>query len=89
MTIDARFKEFHDANPGVYELFERLVMQGIAMGKTRISAKFIFELMRWSGKLQLNGTTTLNNNFTSRYVREFSARHPTHSGVFETRTIKP
>lgn len=85
-TIQRRFVSFHQDHPQVYDEFERIALQGIANGKTRMSSKFIFELMRWEGKL-VSFANGFNNAFTSRYARMFIALNPAHRDVFETREL--
>lgn len=81
MTIQLDFERFHDANPGVYDDFKALTFEGIAKGKTRLSAHFLCQMIVW------NKGVKVNNNFSSRYARMFDAEHPAHSDVFETREI--
>lgn len=89
MTIEARFNNFHAANPHVYELFKRFAFEAIKLGARRISAKFILERVRWESMIKTRGAHgfKLNNDFTSRYARLFIAEYPTHSDIFETRSL--
>lgn len=88
MTIQLDFEQFHDACPQVYEEFSRLAFDGVAAGRTRVSSKFIFEMLRWSGKLpKATPHCAFKNSFTSRYSRMFMAQFPAHRDLFEVREI--
>lgn len=88
MTIQLDFEQFHDSNPGVYEEFCRLAFEGAAAGRTRVSSKFIFEMLRWHGRLpKTSSGYKFNNSFTSRYSRMFIAQFPVHADLFEVREI--
>lgn len=84
-TIDSKFKAFHDANPQVYDRFCEIAFDAIVRGKTRMSSKFIFELMRWENHSVL--ASGFDNRFTSRYSRLFIAQFPRYASVFETREL--
>lgn len=86
MSIQSYFEQFHDANPGIYEEFVRVVFDGIDAGKTRMSAKFIFEFIRWH-RPAARQYDLLNNNFTSRYARMFIADFPAYPDIFEIREL--
>lgn len=85
-TIDERWAAFHRDHPAVYAAFERLALDAIARGKTRIGAKSLWERMRWEMWLVESGDgPALNNDFVALYARLFIARHPEHADVFEVR----
>jgi len=85
-TLDERWQAFHAANPHVYAAFERLALQALAAGKTRIGAKALWERMRWDMWLaSTDDEPRLNNDFTALYARHFAHMHPEHAQAFEFR----
>lgn len=84
--LEARWREFHEANPHVYAHFERLALQAARRGRRRFGAKAIWEVMRWEMALSTTEEEPrLNNNHVAYYVREFMRRNPRHASLFETR----
>lgn len=76
LTIEARFHQFHTANPHVYRALRELALAQARAGARRISPKLLFEQLRAQGA----ATTTaageiyrLNNVYTSRYARLLAA----------------
>lgn len=88
--IFAAFKDFHRANPIVWQLFDRFAHDLIAKGFKNYSADGIFERIRWHVDVELAGTSQvkLNNNFRAYYARLFDAAHPEHVGFFRNRKRK-
>ena len=88
-TIDEAFWKFHRENPQVYDKLVALTRQARALGKHRIGMKMLFEVIRWEHLVHTRSDDfALNNNYTSRYVRIISERHPELASMFETRKIK-
>lgn len=90
-TIQANFEEFHNANPGVFELFHRFAMQVKNSGRTRYSADAILHRIRWHMDIDTNAADDfkINNNWSSRYARKLMKEHPTvFGGFFEVRELK-
>lgn len=73
------------ANWPIYEEFERLALAAIKRGRVRLSAKFLFELIRWNTALSEDGPVKLNNVFSSDAARLFDNMNPRESGCFEFR----
>lgn len=85
----ARFKEWHQQNPHVYEEFKQLAYQMLATGRERYSARTIMEVMRWHYDLKTaGGVFEINDNFTPIYVRLLIYNHPEFSDFFELRTVR-
>lgn len=79
--IESAFLEFDRKNPHVWALFCRFAQQMIERGHKTLSAKLIFERMRWEVMM----TTTdpsykLNNNFTAYYARKWNTLHGYDNG---------
>lgn len=88
-TIDAKFAEFHAANPHVYEMLVQLAYEATDANKRRIGIKALWERLRWDLWLAADGDEyRLNNNFTSRYVRLIEEREPGLRGLFEQRRLR-
>ena len=86
-TLQARFEQFHEANPHVYATLERLAERWLA-SHPKVGTKMLWERLRW----ELSVDTTehrprLNNSYTSRYARLLLARHPEWTGRIETRQL--
>jgi hypothetical protein len=87
--IDARFLEFHHANPHVYEGLVSLARQWKEAGNDRCSMDMLFHLLRWRyGLITAGDQFTLNNNFTSRYARLIQANERDLCGMFATRALR-
>ena len=91
MTMDEKFRHYHQQNPRVYKLFRWYAFQAKRIGgKKCFGAKAIMERVRW----EMNVDTTdehgfkINNNYTSRYVRMLIAEHPEFESFFELRTLR-
>jgi hypothetical protein len=90
-TIAERFRQFHFDNPLVFELIVKLAQEQYRRGKERVGIKALWEQIRWHmflGKLRIRGEYTLNNDFTSRYVRMLIEKYPAYRGLFELRVLR-
>lgn len=87
--IDARFVEFHHANPHVYARLVAMARQWRNAGHDKCSIDMLFHLLRWEHGIATTGDQfRLNDHFTSRYARLIAANEPDLSGLFNTRTLK-
>lgn len=88
LTIDERFAVFHRANPHVYVHLRNDALDLVRRGRTRVSMKMLFEVLRWSAlKVRPDGDYKLNNDYTSRYARLLSDTVTELTGVFAFRTL--
>lgn len=69
----------------IYLEFERMAMFAHKQGRTRLSAKFIFEMIRWNTAIREDGPYKLNGNFSADCARLVVHQHPDLSGLFEFR----
>jgi len=84
---EAYFREFHAANPHVYDLVEKLVMEKIASGRPRYGMKSIFEIIRWDYPVNTTGGSyKLKNALAPYYTRLFNKLNPEVEGFL---TIAP
>ena len=86
-TISERFERFHSANPHIAESLTHLALQERAIGATRISMKYLFEVLRWKRRqsIQTDEPYKINNDFTPLYARLIADRDPRLAGLFEKR----
>lgn len=87
--IDDGFREFHARNPGVYDALVAVARRATAAGKKRLSAKLLYEVVRFETWLGDEGAALrMNNDFTSRYARLIMEREPDLRGAFVTHRLK-
>lgn len=85
--------DYHHRFPGwlfehwtIYEEFERMALSSIRRGRHRLSAKLIFELIRWNSEMREDGEPCkLNNTHAADCARLFDHLNPQHAGYFEFR----
>lgn len=83
---DIAFREFHEANPHVFNLFCRLAEQALATGR-RVSARCIGENIRWHFTIKVNGDESpkFNDLIWPRYARLLASLDPQFHDFFEFR----
>jgi len=87
--IDEDFAVFDAANPQVFAALEKLAIRYSCGGKTRIGIKFLWELLRYEYRIATNGAPfSLDNRYTSRYVRKLLATHPELDAAFVMRGLR-
>jgi hypothetical protein len=88
-TIDEQFRDFHEANPHVFNNLRTLALRLKQQGRTRIGMKMLFEVLRYQYLIHTEGDAfRLNNNYTSRYTRLLCEKEPSLGGLFETRSLR-
>ena len=88
-TIKQAFDRFDRINPGVYNLFRRLVFQAINAKKRKTSSKMIINVIRWHFYLKTEGDDfKVNDAFTAHYARKFINEFPEYKSIFELRRIR-
>ena len=88
LTLEARFKAFHQANPHILAELRRLAHGHVARGARRISVKLLFEELRTRCPATAGEDGyKLNNVFTPFYARILAAE-PTLAGRIELRQRK-
>jgi hypothetical protein len=88
-TLDAKFWEFHQENPQVFEKLVKMTTELKQAGRRKVGIKMLFEVIRWQHALETRGDHfKLNNSYTSRYARIIEEQHPELAGMFETRSIR-
>lgn len=80
------FERFDEANPSVWEHFERLTWEAIDAGHRKFSARVIIGVIRWRVAIHTTGKPfKINDHHARFYGARFMARNPQHAGFFETR----
>jgi hypothetical protein len=91
---EARFLEFHNDNPVVYQLWDRFTREAISKGHKRVGAALIMERIRWETNINLvdsrsDGTKLkVNDHHKAYYSRMWMQNNPEHKGLFSTRTVE-
>jgi hypothetical protein len=93
MTEEDRFlafAEFHQANPEVWDLFQRFTFEAMHAGM-KVGARLIVERIRWERIIVLRRTEKtfkINDHHWPYYARLFCSTFPQHEGFFELRQRK-
>lgn len=86
-TVAERFREFHAANPHVYDTLVALTREYVRRtGRHTVGIAAVFERARWEMALQTTETPKLNNSYRAYYARLIMAREEDLREVFATRT---
>ena len=80
---DARFREFHKANPEVYEVIKDYVQDAMNAGFSNYSMKLIFNHVRWHHSFK-----GLQDAYHAYYARLFTKDHPEFEGFFTLRPVE-
>lgn len=79
-----RWRAFHEANPGVYDLFRRFAVDALRQERRqRFGARMIWERLRWYTQVETNGSDfKLNNDFAPYFARLLMLERPDDFGDF-------
>lgn len=88
--LEAKFWEFHLANPKVYELFDRFTWESIRRGRETFSATIVFERIRWYTMVETvsDDDFKISNNHRPYYARLWMRNNPKYDGFFRTSAVK-
>lgn len=82
----ARFREYHEANPEIYQALRRFALEAVNAGHRRLSINLLFERLRWFTTVEAKGDAfKCNNTYRAHYARLLMSQEPALAGVFETR----
>jgi hypothetical protein len=90
---EAKFMQFHQANPIVYKLWDQFTREALARGVKRVGSGLILERIRWETSVNLQDKTAdgkkvkICNHHKVYYARLWMKNNPEHQ-VFETRKIQ-
>lgn len=89
-SIDERFRDFHAANPDVYDGLVRLARAGKARGAKKLGIEQLYAVLRWETFMRTSRDSgfKLNDHFTSRYARLIMEQEPDLAGIFEIRRLR-
>lgn len=87
-SIARRFKDYHQDNPRVFDMFRRFALEAIESGRERLGARVIWERMRWFSMIETDDEFKLNDHYIAYYARMFVYFYPEHRGFFTFRTLK-
>lgn len=91
MTIEQKFKEYHQANPHVYERLRAMALQARARGREKIGIGMLYEVLRWEHAMATTDPSSefkLDNNYKPYYARLIMQSDPRLAGIFETRELR-
>jgi len=71
-----RWWAYHTKNPEVYDTFVDMAMEAFRLGRTRIGAWLIFQVMRWNNLKTTGEDFRYPNGFIALYARYFLINHP-------------
>jgi len=93
--IHEAFAAFDDEFPAVYEIFKRQIFRAQKKGIKKISAKYIFNWIRWECNFRRLGGPSdremgfkINDAYIAHYARKFIDDYPLFRDLFETRAIR-
>jgi len=70
------FDEYHKRNPNIWKFFEQFANELVMSNVKTLSAKRIFERMRWESDIRGDDGFKLNNNYHAFYARMYAKFHP-------------
>ncbi len=91
LTTQEAFRRFHEGNPHVYHVFQRLTNEALGRGATRLSAWWVINVARWEVMFRTeddNSSFKIGNDYIAHYARMFMHDHPLHRGLFVTKALK-
>jgi hypothetical protein len=89
LSIEDRFWAFHQANPKVYQLFDRFTQQVIERGHKRFSADAVLHRIRWETSVVTRGDQfKINDHYSAYYSRMWMNDNPAYDDIFATRELR-
>lgn len=84
----ARFDEWHNDNPAIWDYFERFSFEAIHHGHKKISHWLIINRIRWEVFIVTTGKDfKISNDFIAFYARLWKKMHPQHKDLFNTKRM--
>ncbi len=83
--IELRWRNFSARHPEVYRNIVNIAKHAKDQGKTYLSMKWIFEVLRGSAPRDYDSPVALNNDYTAPAVRQLKAEYPELGELFRTR----
>ena len=90
-TKREKFEEFHQNNPHVYEIFQRLTLKAVDAGAKKLSAWWVINVARWEmafSTTDFNSDFKISNDYIAYYSRKFMADFPQYDKLFNTKVMR-
>lgn len=84
----ARYRNWLQATPQAFVLFEKLSNQIKAAGKTKYSAWTIIGIMRWESDLSQTEEYKISNDYIGLLARDLIAKDKSFEGFFNLKKTK-
>ena len=85
-NFNAKFVQFDNDNPKVWEMFVHFTFELIARGRTRHSARDVLHRIRWETSLRTDDEVfKVNDHWSPCYARKFHKAYSQHDGFFAVR----
>ncbi len=91
-AVEQNFKDYHRANPHVYDWFDRYARIAIGAGKRHGSAWHIVNGLRWEAYLKADDPSTeftICNDYIGLFARWWMERNIQHIDFFSTKLRGP
>jgi hypothetical protein len=80
--------EWHNANPAVWDYFEKFSLDAVRRGTKKISHWLIINRIRWEVYIVTTGKDfKISNDFIAFYARLWKLRYPQHRELFNTKRM--
>jgi hypothetical protein len=88
--FDVKFKEYHQRNPHVYDVFCKYALKAAKAGVKSTSGWLIINRMRWQSLVEevVTDEYKLPNDYIGIYTRAFAKRYPKYDSLFSYKTTK-
>ena len=85
-----KFVTYDEANPHVYEWFDRFTRQAIDRGHKRLSAWLIMNRVRWETTIVTESEDgfKISNGYFAYYARKFMHENSEYKGFFKTKRMR-
>lgn len=85
MSNAAKFEEYHEANPRVFERMATEAMDWKRAGHGKLGVGMLVAHIRWIGAVEKWGDFKINENHGAYYARLMQIEYPELVGMFEMR----
>lgn len=82
------FRKYDEENPHIWREFVIKTKEAQGRGYNKISAHFIFQILRWETGVRAEGSNwKVDHNHFPYYSRKFMEEYPESEGIFEIRKL--
>ena len=89
--IEERFWQYHQANPGIYNLFVHYALEAQASGHAKYSVWALANRVRWHVDIEVNDPNTafkISNDYLAYYARLIMLEQPALADFFDTKPMQ-